>query len=250
MPESPYIYLKTPGNAECSAQVLATKPLYRGFEAKKLWKTNLPTDPYLQVIDYKSHTFLVDRLVELVTGQKIMNNSDAQALFGMRPLPVSYTMGLKWQIAKEAGLPVPINSYQVNDTTLAFSDPTQFGTNTLLGHYEAFSLLEHYHIENDYSSEQIRQIQTIDMSLVAKSAYEIADRATSGRLLLNGDESMFDLVVTPENRWSISMMGFPYLEDAGSRSTEDLQVFNRNKLLLFMSSLRTIQGFAKNWKSE
>ncbi len=247
MPEAPYTYLKAPGNIELPVQVLETRPFYRGFDAKQLWRSNLADDPYLQVVNYKTHTYLVDRLVELVTGQKIMNLGDAQSLFGTEQLPASYTMGLKWQIAKSAGLPVPTNVYKVNETSLAFTDPTSFGQNTLLGHYESFSLLENYHIDNFYTRSQIRQIQAVDMSLVADRANEIADAATSAHLLINGEESVFDLVVAPHDTWSISMMGFPYIEDAGDRSIQSLHKFNRNKMLLFMSGIRTIQGFANNY---
>ena len=84
------------------------------------------------------------------------------------------------------------------------------------------------------------------MSAVAEHAYRIADIATAAHLLLDGDESMFDLVITPQNTWSISMMGFHSLEDASHQKNSDVERFNRNKMLLFVSSLRTVQGFIKN----
>jgi hypothetical protein len=246
MPEAQHTFLKTPDNVTRPITILNSKPFYRGFEPKALWKTDLPQDPLLQVVDYEKLHYSADELIQFFTGQEIMPLGTAQSLFGTTYTYPSYTVGMKWQIAKSVGLPVPTNSYQVDENKLAFTDPTNFGTNTVCGYYESQALLEQDPLSYFYSPQQIEQLRAVNMDEVAQRAYEIADIASSAHLLLEGDESMFDLVVTPQNTWSISMMGFHTLEDASHRKSDEVGQFNRNKMLLFVSSLRTVQGFIAN----
>lgn len=246
MPEAQRVFLKTPDNITKPISIFDSKQFYRGFEPKMLWKTDFPQDPLLQVIDYEKINYSATELIQLLTGQHIMPLGTAQGLFNTTYTHPAYTVGMKWQIAKSVGLPVPTNSYQVDENRLAFTDPTHFGTNTLCGYYESQALLEEDPLSYFYNPKQIEQLRAIDMSAVAEHAYRIADIATAAHLLLDGDESMFDLVITPQNTWSISMMGFHSLEDASHQKNSDVEQFNRNKMLLFVSSLRTVQGFIKN----
>lgn len=233
------INLQPPFGDILQPTIIKSLPYYRGFDPKKIVTVIIDGKrKNLMTVDYYHERLSAQEIIALYSDEPPEKGDSPFVGLPLPQTPVVDVIGTNWFEAHRALLPVPSILYKVNDTCLAFPDPTNANKNYLIGAMESQAVIEQEDLFSSMKPEMIKNIARLPIMEIERQAHIIISQATKNNILLKSDE-MLDLVITPRGTWSVVINGLNAIE--ANSMHPNIEIYNYNVgIRMFMSHIQTV----------